>query len=79
MDLSCIHLPMIFSVSPQSSLVCGTGYTSAVSKKSMPPSMAVSMILELSFLSACWPNVMVPRPTTLTTIPLFPNLRFSMR
>ena len=49
--------------------VCGPPYTSAVSKKLMPPSIAASMIAKLVASSVVNPNVIVPKPMRLTIKP----------
>src|ERR687897_430113 len=49
--------------------VCGPPYTSAVSKRLMPASLAASMIAKLIASSVVNPNVMVPNPIRLTMRP----------
>jgi hypothetical protein len=68
------HLPTISSVTPNNFALGGTGYISAVSKKSIPVSTARSIIAKDSDSLDCNPKVIVPRQMSVTTNPLLPSL-----
>src|SRR6185295_2052123 len=65
--------PTISSVRPTVSSAPPTGYTSAVSKKVMPPAAARSMMAADAGSSHCNPNVMVPRHRRDTGSPVRPR------
>jgi hypothetical protein len=66
--------PTISSLSPTVSAATGfTGYISAVSRKSTPASSARSICAWASAREVCVPKVMVPRQSSLTSIPVRPS------
>ena len=70
--------PMISSVRPGVARSPPSGYASAVSKKSIPPSAALSMTANAVASSLCSPKVIVPRQSRDTFSPFRPSLTCSI-
>ncbi len=72
------HRPSISSVRPTVSNVPPSGYTSAVSRKVIPPAAARSRMATEAGSSHCRPKVMVPRQRQETERPVRPSRTWRM-
>ncbi|MNP55375.1 hypothetical protein D3C76_1500180 [compost metagenome] len=76
--LCASQLPIKRSVLPQVSAWVGVGYISALSIRLMPAASAASSWRWASASLFWWPQVMLPSPSTLTWMSLWPKVRLIM-